>query len=189
MARTKGKMKTRTLAILIGIGVVVVGGGVAFAFFSNVGAGSGTAGTGTNVAVAVVQTSTVTAMAPGLAPQALSGNFNNPNQGATFIKSVTATVTAVAGASPAPSIPAGAPTTCTPSDFAIGTGTTIGSGQTATGTVGLAPASLTAAGVEIPAGTAQGAWGGLNVAIINKPTNQDACKGSTVTITYVANAN
>ena len=182
MARTKGKMKTRSVAILIGIGVIVVGGGIAFAFFTNTGAGSGTAGTGSNNPVVVKQTSTLTAMAPGVAPQALSGNFDNTNNpGPVFVKSVTATVASVA------TTPVGA-TGCSITDFVIGTGTTAGTSQAATGTVGLTPATLTAAGVEIPAASGTGAWGNLNLQFNNKATNQDACKGSTVTITYTANA-
>ena len=90
MARTKTKMRTRTVAILAGIGVAVVGGGIAFAYFTNVGAGSGTAGTGSNNPVVVKQTSSRDGMAPGVAAQQLVGNFDNPNPGGVFIKSVKA---------------------------------------------------------------------------------------------------
>jgi hypothetical protein len=150
----------------------VLGGGIAFAYFTNVGAGSGNAGTGSNVPVVVKQTSAVTAMAPGIAPQQLSGNFDNPNSGPVFIKDVTAVVSSVAmvGTPPAPS--------CTPTDFVIGVGATVGTTQSGTTVTGL--------GVEIPAGTAKGAWSGLTLQFNNKSTNQDACKGSTVTLTYTA---
>jgi hypothetical protein len=169
-------MKTRTVAVLIGLGVAVVGGGIAFAYFTGVGAGSGSAGTGTTSPIVVKQTSTVAAMVPGLTPQVLSGNFDNPNTGPVIVKSVTATVSAVAMATGA-----GTPA-CTVTDFAIGTpGTTAGTTQTAT-------ASQGTPGVEVPPGNGQAAWTGLNLTILNRATNQDACKGSTVTITYVANA-
>jgi hypothetical protein len=181
--KTKKKMRTRSVAILAGIGVAVVGGGIAFAYFTNVGAGSGNAGTGSNNPVVVKQTSTVAAMAPGISPQALSGNFDNPNPGPVFIKSVKAEVTGVAMVG-TPATPA-----CTVTDFVIagGTqgattqiGTTVDVRATPTGPAG------TGAGIEIPAGTAQGAWSGLTLQLLNKATNQDACKGSTVTITYTA---
>jgi hypothetical protein len=177
MARTKTKMKTRTLGILIGIGVVVVGGGIAFAYFTNVGAGTGAAGTGSNNPVVVKQTSAVTAMAPGIAAQPLSGNFDNPNPGPVFIAGVTATVSSVTVVVPNPA-PSVAPPACTVTDFIIGGGTQGANAQTATTTTGL--------GVEVPAGNAQGAWSGLTLQFNNKATNQDACKGSTVNITYTA---
>ena len=182
-AKTKTKMRTRSVAILAGIGVAVVGGGIAFAYFTNVGAGSGAAGTGSNTPVVVQQTSTVAAMAPGIAAQQLVGNFDNPNSGPVFIKNVKAEVTAV-GVVGTPAPPA-----CTVADFVVGVGAAAGTGQSGTtldvratsgGTAG------TGAGVEIPAGTAKGYWAGLTLQFKNTATNQDACKGSTVTITYTA---
>jgi hypothetical protein len=177
MARIKKKMRTRSVAILVGIGVAVAGGGIAFAYFTNVGAGSGTAGTGNNLPVVVNQTSTVAAMAPGIVAQQLSGNFTNPNPGGVFIASVTAVVSSVAVVVPSPA-PSPTPPACTVTDFVIGVGATPGTTQTGTSTAGL--------GVEIPAGSAQGAWSGLTLQFNNKTTNQDACKNSTVTITYTA---
>jgi len=180
MARTKTKMRTRTVAILAGIGVAVVGGGIAFAYFTNVGAGSGTAGTGSNNPVVVKQTgSSITGMAPGVAAKPLSGNFDNPNPGPVFIASVTATVTAVTTSQPSPA-PSPPVPDCAVGDFLIGgTPVTPPSPQSALTTTGL--------GVEIPAGTAQGAWSGLTLQFNNKTNqNQDACKNSTVTITYTA---
>jgi hypothetical protein len=94
MARTKGKMKTRTIAVLIAIGIAVIGGGVAFAYFSSTGAGSGTATAGSAaVPIVVKQTSSVAGLAPGVAPIALSGNFDNGNTGPVYVASVTASVT------------------------------------------------------------------------------------------------
>jgi len=40
----------------------------------------------------------------------------------------------------------------------------------------------------VPAGTAQGAWSGLNVALLNDAANQDLCKSATITITYAVTA-
>jgi flagellar basal body-associated protein FliL len=176
--KTKKKMRTRSVAILAGIGVAVVGGGIAFAYFTNVGAGTGSAGTGSNNPVVVVQTSTLTPMGPGIAAQPLSGNFNNPNTGPVFIASVTATVASVTTAQPSPA-PSPAVPDCNVNDFLI-TGTTQGANAwTATSTTGL--------GVQIPVGTAQGAWSGLTLQFNNKASqNQDACKNSTVTLTYTA---
>jgi hypothetical protein len=156
MARTKGKMKTRTIAVLIGIGVAVIGGGVAFAYFTGVGGGSGTATTGSNNPVVVKQTSTLTAVAPGVAPQALSGVFDNPNPGPVYVTAVSAAVTLTA-------TPAG----CSASDYTIA----------GTGAVGREiPAGLNQ-------GTWNGLTIAFNN---KAGTNQDGCKNAAVTITYTA---
>ncbi len=83
----------RTSVIFAAVAVPLVGAGAAFAYWTTTGAGTGTADTGTTVAVVIRQTSTVTGMAPGVAPQALSGNFDNPNAGPVYVAGVTATVT------------------------------------------------------------------------------------------------
>jgi hypothetical protein len=177
--KTKTKMRTRTVAILAGIGVAVLGGGIAFAYFTNVGAGSGNAGTGSNNPVVVKQTSSIAGMAPGVAAKPLSGNFDNPNPGPVFVASVTATVTAVTTSQPSPA-PSPAVPDCAVSDFLIG-------GAPATPASPQSGVTTTGLGVEIPAGVAQGAWSGLTLQFNNKPSaNQDACKDSTVTITYTA---
>lgn len=82
----------RTTTIIIGVVVFLLGVGVAFAYWTNSGTGTGDADTGTNVAIVVNQTSTVTGMAPGVAAQALSGNFDNDNAGPVYVAGVTASV-------------------------------------------------------------------------------------------------
>jgi hypothetical protein len=83
----------RTTTIAAGSVILLVGAGAAFAYWTNSGTGAGDADTGTNVAIVVNQTSTVTGMAPGVAAQSLSGNFDNPNAGPVYVAAVTATVT------------------------------------------------------------------------------------------------
>ena len=140
--------------------VVLVGGGVAFAYWTAGGSGSGSASTGTTVALTAVQTSTVTGMRPGDSAQTLSGNFTNPNSGPAYVSTVTASIAGVAKAAGAP---AG---TCDASDYT------------------LANATMTV-NAEVPAGNAQGAWSGATIQFNNKAaTNQDACKGATVTLSY-----
>ncbi len=85
--------RKRTLAITVGITVLLLGAVAAFAYWTASGTGTGDADTGTNAAIVVNQTSTVTGMAPGVAPQALSGNFDNANDGPVYVAGVTATVT------------------------------------------------------------------------------------------------
>lgn len=175
--KRRTKLKTRTIGLLVGLGIAVIGGGIAFAYFTNIGSGAGNAGTGSNNPVVVKQTSAVTAMAPGIAPQALAGNFDNPNPGGVFIAAVQASITSVDVVVPNPA-PNPAPPACTITDFVLAGGTQGATAQIATTTTGL--------GVEIPAGLAKGNWSGLTLQFNNKSTNQDACKNSTVNITYTA---
>lgn len=128
----------------------------AFAYWTNAGSGTGSASTGTTSSITVNQTSTVSGLAPGLAAQALSGNFDNPNSGPVYVASVTAVVS---------------------STDKVGCGAT---DYTIAGTATVA--------ASVAAGTAVGSWSGLTIQFNNKAgTNQDACKGAAVTITYTAN--
>src|SRR5580698_10814249 len=90
--KSDGTRRNRKLAsLVIAIGVVVAGGGAAFAYWTISGSGTGTANTGSPATVVVVQTSANTITAPG-GSIALSGDFNNPNTGNTYVTSVTAAV-------------------------------------------------------------------------------------------------
>jgi hypothetical protein len=109
-----------------------------------------------------VQTSVITNLRPGGAPQTLSGNFTNTNAGPIRVTSVVATIASVVkdGAAVAG--------VCDATDYVIVGGTM-------------------PVGVEIPAGTAQGAWTGATVAFVNKGTSQDQCKLATVNLSYAVN--
>ncbi len=73
------KRASATLGVLLAL--VVVGG--VFAYWTQSGSGSGTAQAGTTVPVTVNQTSPITGLYPGGPAQTLSGNFDNPNPGAS----------------------------------------------------------------------------------------------------------
>lgn len=81
---------------------MVLSGGAAYAYWSAGGSGSSTAGSGTNSSITVNQNSVVTGLAPGLAPQTLSGNFDNPNASLVYVTAVTAMVsgTSIVGCGP-----------------------------------------------------------------------------------------
>lgn len=79
--------------ILAATAALLVSGGAAFAYWSSIGSGTGTAGSGTSQSVVVNQTSTVLGLAPGLAAQSLSGNFDNPNPGPVYVAAVKAVIT------------------------------------------------------------------------------------------------
>jgi hypothetical protein len=131
--------------------------GIAFAYWSATGSGAGTAGSDTTVPVTVNQTSTITTLAPGLPAASLAGHFDNPNAGPVYISGVTVAIDSVT--------PVGGGT-CDASDYTI-----------------TQPAAVNA---EVPSGTAKGSWSGGGIAFNNKATNQDGCKGATVTLAYTA---
>ena len=143
--------------MVVGAVILVAGGGVAYAFWTAGGTGSGTAATGQSNDITVNQTSTVTAMGPGVLPQALSGDFTNTNEGPVYVATVTASIASVTP------LVAG---TCVAADYVI------------------ANPAMTV-GVEVPAGTNVGSWGGATIAFANSTTvNQDGCKGATVNLAY-----
>jgi hypothetical protein len=139
-------------AVAVGSTVALAASGVAFAFWTGTGSGTGSASTSAgNGSVTVNQTSTVTDMAPGIAAQALSGNFTNTGTSPVYVGSITASI-------------ATDKTGCDATDYTL-----------------VQPSAVNA---EIAPGTGVGSWSGGSIAFNNKTTNQDACKGATVTITY-----
>ncbi len=154
------RINKKTVAVITGTAVVLAGAGVAFAYWTAGGDGSGTAETGTSVALVAKQTSTVDDMAPGVAAQSLSGNFDNSNDGPVYVSTVTASIDSVTKAAGAP---AG---TCDATDYTL-TGATM------------------TVNAQVPAGNGQGSWNGANIAFNNKASvNQDACKLATVNLAY-----
>ncbi len=155
------KRKSRKKLVWLFTAVLLLGvGGTAYAYWTAGGSGTGTATTVTSSAVTVVQTSTVSNLQPGAAAQTLTGTFNNPNTGPVYVATVTASIDSVTKAVGAP---AG---TCDATDYT------------------LSNATMTVA-AEVPAGNAQGSWTGATIAFNNKAaTNQDACKGATVSLAY-----
>ena len=153
------KISKRKVAATIAITAILIGGGgaAAIAYWSAGGTGTGSATTGTSAAISAVQTSTVTLLAPEVAPQTLSGNFNNSNTSPTWVNSVTVSIASVT--------PVGA-NVCDATNYT------------------LANAAMTV-GAEIAAGTGKGAWTGATIVFNDKAaTNQDGCKGATVNLAY-----
>jgi hypothetical protein len=153
----RSKTKKRLIAGLTAV-FALAAAVTAVAYFTSSGSGSGTAGTVTAAqAVTVNQTSVITGLAPGAAPVALSGTFNNPNSGNVKITQIAATVTGVTG--------------CDATNFSIG-----GSPTTTIGGGGI-----------IAGGNGVGSWSGLTIQMVDKPAvNQDACKNVSVTVAYTA---
>src|SRR5450631_1444740 len=158
--RMRFTKKSRT--IMAGAAIVgLASAGVAYAYWTNTGSGTGTATTGTNLAVTVNQTSTVVGMYPGQLAQTLAGDFTNPNPGATWVAAVTATSYSIDAAH-------------------VTAGCTVAGGNYTLGGTALV-------GQDVAAGANHGSWTGLTIAMNDLPgTNQDACKGAIVTITYAS---
>ena len=150
--------KRRSLVLGAVLALVVAGAAVAYWTAGGSGTGSGSAASGAS-ALTANQTTVLTAMYPGDSAQTLSGDFNNPNAGPTYVTSVTASISAVTKAAGAP---AG---TCDTSDFTLAN-------------------AVMPVNAEVAAGTAQGSFTGATVKFNNKATNQDACKGASVTLAY-----
>lgn len=157
------RKKTQKRLAIAALTVLLVGvGGAAYAYWTNQGSGTGTGTTGTNQALTINQTSTVTGLAPGAPAQPLNGNFSNPNTGPVYVNAVTVAIGTVTKATGAP---AG---TCDASDY----------------TIAGSPVTIAA---QVPAGNNVAPFTGATVAFNNKATNQDACKGATLTFTYTSN--
>ena len=152
--------KRKTIAVAAVTALLLSGAGVAFAYWTNSGSGSGSASAGTNVPVTVNQTSTISGMFPGQAAQTLAGDFTNTNSGSTYVTAVTATGYTIDAA------------------HALAGCTVAGGNFTLGGTA--------AVNADVPAGANKGAWTGLTITMNNLATNQDACKGATVTIGYAS---
>lgn len=141
------------------IAVLVMAAGAAAYWSAGGGGGSGSATAGTTTALTVNQTTTVTPMYPGDTAQTLSGTFGNTNPGPIHVTSVTASISAVTPAG-------GAVGGCDSTDFTLAN-------------------PIMSVNANVPAGTAQGAWTGATIQFNNKTSNQDGCKGATVTLSYV----
>lgn len=130
---------------------------IAYAYWSATGSGSGAGVTADPGAQTV--TINQTSASSGLYPGssvALSGHFDNAAANAVHVNSISATVTGTDKPG------------CDAADYSIsGTPTIAGGGN-------------------VPSGSGVGGWSGLTLSMANTASNQDACKGATVSISYSA---
>jgi len=156
------KFTRKTVAVTLATAVLLSGAGAAFAYWTNIGSGSGAATTGTTTgSITVNQTTVVPGLYPGMStPITLAGTFTNTNTGPIHVAAVTATGYTIDGAH----VTAGC--TVVQGNYTLGGTATVG--------------------VDVPNGTNVGSWTGLTISMNNLGTNQDACKGATLTITYAS---
>ena len=154
------KFTKRRGLLLLGLVVSLAVAGAAFAYWTGGGSGTGSgSAAGAQTPLTANQTITLTAMYPGDSAQTISGNFDNSNSGPIFVSSVTVSIASVTKAVGAP---AG---TCDSSDFTLA-GTTMN------------------VNAEVAVGSAKGSFSGATIKFNDKATNQDACKGATVSLSY-----
>ena len=151
--------RRRPWLIVGGVMVVLsVIGGVAYAYWTTTGTGTGTATTGTSSTVTVTQTSTLEGLAPGAPALPISGLITNDGPSAAYVTSVTVAITSVTQA--------GNPAVgCDATDYTLS-------------------GAVMAVGKDVPQGGGTQVFSGATLAFNNKDTNQDACQGATVNLTY-----
>jgi hypothetical protein len=153
----------RFIPVAIALVAVIAVSGVAYAYWTAGGTGTGSANAADSVSTLTAKgPASLTSMFPGDAAQTISGTFDNPNAAATWVTSVTVSITVTkAGGAPSGN--------CDATDFDL-----------------VNPVATVNA--LIPTGSGQGAWGNLathpTIQFHNKASNQDACKGATVDLTY-----
>jgi len=151
---------SRRRGLVAGVAIALALAGAAIAYWTAGGSGTGSgAAAGGQTGLTVRQTTTLTPMYPGDSPQTISGTFDNPNSGPTYVGNVTVSIASVVKAGGAPAGP------CDASDFTLANATM-------------------AVNSEVPAGTGQGQFTGATIQFNNEATNQDGCKGATVNLAY-----
>ena len=154
--------KRKFIPVAIALVAVIAVSGVAYAYWTAGGSGTGSATAANGVTNLTVNgPTTLTAMFPGDTAQTISGTFDNPNLAATWVNSVTVSITVT--------MAGGAVGACNATDFTLAN-------------------PVASVNALIPVGNPVGLWGNLaihpTIQFNNKPSPQDGCKGATVNLTY-----
>lgn len=168
------KITKRAKIVVAGALVLAtVSGGVAFAYWSTTGTGSGTANTSTGASnLSIAQTGAPTDLAPGVAPEAVTGTITNNAANSAYVNTITVTIAGVDSAHSA---------TCHAADYGLTTGSTAlsKSGAVQTLTLDVKQELASNGSVSIPA---------FNLGFANDPSNpQDGCKGAIPQLSYTTN--
>lgn len=152
--------RKKLIVILSGVALAVVAA-VAYSYWTTTGAGTGseTSAAGNN-AVTVTQSSVVTGMYPGGPAQPVNFTIANPGPSKQYIAAVAVSISAVTG----PNITG--PRPCAAADFTL--------------------VQPNAIGQDLAVGDTAFAPSGASLKMIDSATNQDGCKGSTVTLAFAA---
>lgn len=151
----------KTLAALATAAIVLGGSGTAYAYWTSTGSGDGTGTTTAGASnLSIVQTSRHDDLAPGVAAETIQGTVTNNAVNNAYVTQVDVSIASVTKAANAP---AGA---CDASDYS------------------LANTTMAVRRELAPGGSF--AFAGATLAFNDKATNQDGCKGATVTLHYAA---
>jgi hypothetical protein len=148
---------------LIGLGiatVVLATAGVSWAYWTTSGSGTGSASTGTSEAVTVAQLGTITGLVPGGPAADVDFSITNPASFNQYIATVAVSKVSVSG----PNITVGTP--CTVDDFTL-----------------TQPDDIEA---DLTPGTHQYSPSGATLKLDNTSSNQDGCKGATISLAFAA---
>jgi hypothetical protein len=147
--------KKRRYAVVAGVtAAALIGGGVAIAYWTTTGSGSGAAATGTSTLVTVAQDNAVSGLYPGGPDQELDFTVTNPGPAEQYVTDVAISVSGTSNPG------------CTAADFDV-TQPTVADGDLVVGDTAF-----------------EGASTGAAIRMINSASNQDACKGVTVSLAY-----
>ena len=160
------RLRTKLAALAVTTGVALTAT-AAFAYWSTNGAGTGSASSASGFAneIVVNQVGTVSGLVPGGTAQAFGGDFANSNSGSVSVVSVTATVAGTHKIVGEVSVPN---PDCSAADFTV-SAITVGD-------------PLVSAGA-----THDGAWSGTIAMNNREDTNQNACKGAIVDLSFSSN--
>ncbi|MBJ7457746.1 MAG: hypothetical protein JHD02_01020 [Thermoleophilaceae bacterium] len=151
-------MNKKSKRLGVGLGMFLVfalAAGGAYAYWTNNGTGTGSASTASPAAGQFsVSGNAISGLAPGVAAQTLTGTITNNGTNSFTVGGLSAAITGVAG---------GAGPGCDATDYTL-----------------VQPSGVS--GAVVAGGTL--AFSSGSIAFNNKATNQDDCKGATVTITY-----
>ncbi|MGK2878536.1 MAG: hypothetical protein ACSLFF_08180 [Solirubrobacterales bacterium] len=148
--------KSKRLSVSLGLFLVfAIAAGGAYAYWTSNGTGTGSASTDSPAANQLsVSGNAISGLAPGVAAQTLTGTITNNGTNSFTVTGLSAAITGVAG---------GAGPSCDATDYTL-----------------IQPSGVSGA----LAASASMPFSSGSIVFINKATNQDDCKGATVTITY-----
>lgn len=132
----------------------------AFAYWTTSGSGTGSAATGTSTAVTISQVGSVAGLVPGGAAQPVDFKITNPKSTPQYVASVAVSISGVSG----PNIDATHP--CSASDFTL-----------------VQPTAISA---DLAAGDSAFSPSGATIAMKDTGSNQDGCKGASVSLAFNA---
>ena len=153
--------KKRVVLAAIVTVALALASGVAYAYWTSTGSGNGSMTAAASITgITVNQTGTLTAMFPGDAAQTLHGTFTNSTGSPVYVGHVNVSISKVE--KPAGTLAVG----CDATDFDLN--------------------GSAAVNAEVPVGSPSTMlWSGHTIQFKDKTTsNQDACKGATVLLSY-----